>query len=154
MTTHGKWSQPDVPHKGWTCIDVTDLEEPSDTCEMCEVQEIRYVHHMNHPDWSEVLGVGCVCAEKMEQGYDGKAAERELVRRAGRRRRWLSRAWRPTRRGGEWLVDEGCRFAVCRFGDGFHAFLDGVGGRKLFPTADAAKLALFNFQWPKKLPRT
>lgn len=58
----GKWSQPGVPHKGWTCLDIEDLGEPSATCEMCEAQEIRYVHHMEHPNYSGSLGCGCVCA--------------------------------------------------------------------------------------------
>ncbi|GHV93821.1 hypothetical protein AGMMS50293_01410 [Spirochaetia bacterium] len=40
----GKWSEPGVPYKGWTCIDVEDIEEPCLTCEMCESQLIRYVH--------------------------------------------------------------------------------------------------------------
>jgi len=40
----GKWSQAGVPHRGWTCVDIDDLGEPSATCEMCETQEIRYVH--------------------------------------------------------------------------------------------------------------
>lgn len=47
----GKWSQRDVPHKGWTCVRVDDLGEPSVTCEMCEFQAIRYVHHMSHPEY-------------------------------------------------------------------------------------------------------
>jgi hypothetical protein len=42
----GKWSQPGVPHKGWVCVDIEDLGEPSLTCEMCESQNIRYVHYM------------------------------------------------------------------------------------------------------------
>jgi hypothetical protein len=47
----GKWAQPGVPHKGWRCVDIEDLGEPSATCEMCEAQEIRYVHHMEHPSY-------------------------------------------------------------------------------------------------------
>jgi hypothetical protein len=34
----GKWSDPEIPRKGWECIDFEDLDEPSDTCEMCEFQ--------------------------------------------------------------------------------------------------------------------
>ena len=64
-TTHGKWSQPEVPHRGWSCIGTDDLEEPSQLCEMCESVEIRYVHFMKHPNYPETLGVGCICAEHM-----------------------------------------------------------------------------------------
>ena len=42
-TYHGKWSQPGVPHHGWTCIGMEDLGSPSATCEMCESVTIRYV---------------------------------------------------------------------------------------------------------------
>jgi hypothetical protein len=37
----GKWIQPGVPHKGWTCVDIEDLDAPDSICEMCEVQEER-----------------------------------------------------------------------------------------------------------------
>ncbi|GHV31592.1 hypothetical protein AGMMS4952_20620 [Spirochaetia bacterium] len=55
----GKWSDKGVPHKGWKCIDIEDLGEPSLTCEMCESQEIRYVHYMKHPGYKDILKVGC-----------------------------------------------------------------------------------------------
>ena len=57
---------PGVPHKGWFCVDLEDLGDILGTCEMCETQSIRYVHHMEHHDYPDVLGVGRVCAEKME----------------------------------------------------------------------------------------
>lgn len=62
----GKWSVAGVPHKGWICVDIEDLGEPSSECEMCESQTIRYVHHMQHPDYPGVLQVSCVCAGHME----------------------------------------------------------------------------------------
>jgi hypothetical protein len=60
---HGKWSKSGIPHKGWGCVSVEDLDTSDAVCEMCEHQEIRYVHHMQHPDYPDVLGVGCVCAD-------------------------------------------------------------------------------------------
>lgn len=53
----GKWSVAGVPHRGWTCVDIEDLGEPSIDCEMCESQTIRYVHHMSHDDYSDILQV-------------------------------------------------------------------------------------------------
>lgn len=89
---HGKWVQPGVPHKGWTCVDLDDLGVPDAVCEMCETQEIRYVHYMQHRDYPAVLGVGCVCAEYMEQDYEApRQRERNLVNAARRRERWLKR---------------------------------------------------------------
>lgn len=67
----GKWSIPEVPHKGWTCTSVEDLSAPDKVFEMCETQDIRYVHHMEYPDYSESLAVGCVCAEHVENDYEG-----------------------------------------------------------------------------------
>ncbi len=81
-TNRGKWSQPDVPHKGWTCVGIEDLETPAFICEMCESVEIRYIHFMEHSNFSEILGVGCVCAEHMEGDY---VRPREREQRIDRR---------------------------------------------------------------------
>lgn len=59
-TNHGKWSDPGVPHKGWSCVGIEDLGEPSQTCEMCESIDIRCAHVMSHPDYPGELAVGCV----------------------------------------------------------------------------------------------
>ena len=74
-----RWDQSGVPHKGWHCVDVVDLRadgESADetdyaTCQMCGNEKIRYVHIMEHPDLDENFEVGCVCAEKMSDDYDG-----------------------------------------------------------------------------------
>jgi hypothetical protein len=68
-TSHGKWSEAGVPKKGWSCVGVEDLGEPSQLCEMCESVTIRYVHYMEHDQTTESLAVGCVCAEYMEEDY-------------------------------------------------------------------------------------
>ena len=68
-TANGKWAEPGVPHKGWSCDAVTDLGEPLEICGMCETAEIRYVHSMSHPEYPDVLDVGCICAEHMEEDY-------------------------------------------------------------------------------------
>lgn len=38
------WDQPGVPHKGWVCVGLEDLEAPDGDCEMCGKEAIRYVH--------------------------------------------------------------------------------------------------------------
>ena len=99
----GRWDQSGVPHKGWDCVDVVDLRAdggPADetdyaTCQMCGNEKIRYVHVMAHPDLAENLEVGCVCAEKMSNDYEGpRRREAKLRNRAVRRTRWLQRKWR------------------------------------------------------------
>ncbi len=92
-----RWDQPGVPHKGWHCLDVVDLRAdggPADetnyaTCQMCGNEKIRYVHIMEHPDLDQSFEVGCVCAEKMSDDYEGpKRREAKLRNRAARRTRW------------------------------------------------------------------
>ena len=148
----GKWSQAGVPHKGWTCIDIEDLGEPSATCEMCETQTIRYVHHMEHPNYSVPLGCGCGCAGRMEQDYEG-AQRRELVLRnaGGRRKRWLSRPWRSSSKGNPYLNTDGYNIVVYPTADSIWGFRvtnrvtgDAIRSRRPCASEDAAKLRAFD----------
>jgi hypothetical protein len=104
----GKWSEKGVPHKGWTCINIEDLEEPSLTCEMCESQEIRYVHYMKHPEYKELLKVGCICAGHMEEDVlNAKNREDFMKSRSSKRKRWLSRIWQTSNNGNEYIKTDG-----------------------------------------------
>jgi hypothetical protein len=84
-----KWGDLNVPHKGWTRIDIVDLEGWNyEICEMYEAREIRFVHIMKHPRYPGALRCGCVCAGHLEANY--KAArdrERGLKQAAGKRQR-------------------------------------------------------------------
>lgn len=77
-TATGKWTQPSVPHKGWHCVDIEELEEQDHLCEMCEARLVRFVHVMEHRGYDEVLRVGCVCAGHMEEDLAG-ARNREAA---------------------------------------------------------------------------
>jgi len=62
------------------------------TCQMCGNEKIRYVYIMEHPNLDEHFEVGCVCAEKMSDDYEGpKRREAKLRNRTARRTRWLQR---------------------------------------------------------------
>lgn len=95
------WNDPNVPHKGWTCIEVIDLEDYSDDgeikyeqCEMCNNERIRYVHIMTHPCFLGQLHVGCVCAEKMTDDYlNPRDKEKILRNKASRRSNFNSVEW-------------------------------------------------------------
>jgi hypothetical protein len=106
---HGKWSDPGLPHKGWDCIDIEDLGGLFRKCEMCESQEIRYVHYMKHPHYSKILGVGCICAGKMEENYSkAKLRDDFMKKRASRRLRWLNNnRWKISRKGNDWIETDG-----------------------------------------------
>jgi hypothetical protein len=162
----GKWSQAGVPHRGWTCIDIEDLDAPSAICEMCETQEIRYVHHMTHPDYPDQLGCGCVCAGRMEEDYEGaKRRETALRNAAGRKRRWLTRQWRVSGHGNPYINADGYNVVVFPIRAGRKAGTwgfrvtnrmtdDTLPSRRPYPTADAAKLRAFDaIIWMKERGR-
>ncbi len=73
MTNHGKWSDPGVPHKGWSAFAVHEGDDLDFICEMCEEQPIHWIHIMTHPE-HETLSVGNVCADNMAHDYDPKQA--------------------------------------------------------------------------------
>jgi len=152
-----RWDTAGVPHKGWTCVDVIDLRadgEPADetdyaTCQMCGNEKIRYVHIMEHPDLEEQFEVGCVCAEKMSDNYEGpRRREAKLRNRAARRTRWLQRAWRRSAKGNSFLNLEGHNLVVYPTKTGRWGYKIGDRfGPKTYPTAEEAKLALFDDFW-------
>jgi hypothetical protein len=148
----GKWSQEGVPHHGWHCVDIEDLEEPNALCQMCETQEIRYVHHMEHPDYPEPLAVGCICAGHMEENYTAaRARESAMKQRAGKRQRWLTRKWRTSAKGNPWIRVDGVRVAIYPRGNGWAATVASHEPELLrhsrvnYPTVALAKLAAFDF---------
>jgi hypothetical protein len=148
----GKWSQPGIPHKGWDCVGVEDLGSPDATCEMCETQAIRYVHSMHHPDYPAGLQVGCVCAEKMSGDYEGpQRREKALRSAAGRKKRWLSRAWKTSARGNTYLNTDGFNVTIFRRSDGRfggriaeRSTNRSITSQQPYATEDAAKLAAFD----------
>jgi hypothetical protein len=166
VSNHGKWSEPGVPHKGWTCVDVDDNGcEPDDEwtiCEMCEVVEIRWVHRMTHPDYPDELGVGCICAEHMEDDYVGpKLREQRAQSRARRRQGWGRRQWYRApghEYDGNWwyLNSDGYHLDVWRDGTGWlvcvtnRASQRSQRGKREYPTREIAQAkALDALLWGK-----
>jgi len=147
----GKWSQPGVPHKGWTCTGIDDLGAPEAVCEMCETQSIRYVHYMTHPDYPEELGVGCVCAGYMEQDYEAaRHRERSIKNAARRRSKWLNRAWKISAKGNPYLNTDGFNIVLYKRSKQWSGIItnsetgDALHARRRYATLDEAKLAAFD----------
>jgi hypothetical protein len=147
----GKWAQSDVPHRGWTCVDVEDLGEPSATCEMCEVMRIRYVHHMEHLQYDDVLRVGCVCAEHMEGDYVGpRRREAALKNRLKRRQRFVDREWNRSRAGNEYLNVSGFNVVVFPRGSGWSGRVENretgetIYSQRYYSTSAEVKAAAFD----------
>ncbi|MGI2166212.1 hypothetical protein ACRN9L_09545 [Shewanella oncorhynchi] len=147
----GKWSESGVPHKGWTCVHIEDLEEPDITCEMCESQNVRYVHHMQHLNYPIILKVGCVCAGHLE-GNLSAASNRERVARnwASRKKRWLTRKWKLSYKGNPRLNIEGFWVTVYNKEDKWGATVSSKNSSfskylyRKFDTENEAKLAAFD----------
>lgn len=147
----GKWSDPGIPHKGWDCVEIEDLGEPSQLCEMCESQNIRYVHHMEHPDYPDTLGVGCVCSGHMEGDLvAAKQRDSQMHSRAHKRKRWLSRAWKISLKGNDYIKSDGYIITVYRKKSGWGATIaqDGCDfvkhSRLHYSEKNKAKLAAFD----------
>lgn len=162
-TQRGKWSSAGVPHKGWHCTGIEDLGEPSEVCAMCECVEIRYVHFMEHPDYPDLLGVGCVCAEHMENDYvRPRERESRLKNEARRRSKWISRKWRTSASGVSFLNTDGFTIQVFEAEDSRPGWmitimrrdtLDRIRGRRRFPSLESGKLAAFDaLLWVKSKP--
>jgi hypothetical protein len=103
----GKWSQPDVPPKGWVCVGTEDLGEPSKTCEMREALTVRYVHHMRHTNWPSTLACGQICAGHMSEDLAG-AKQRDKIMKAFTRQRAnfpKHKAWHTNQNGNLQLKD-------------------------------------------------
>lgn len=130
-----------------------DLGEPLQTCEMCTTAEIRYVHVMEHPGYRR-LEVGCVCASRMERVASAAwEREKELRKRARRRRDWMLAEWKSTAKGNRTRKvrrgDHRVRLVLEHRGDAWLAWAKvderWVGGKRRFPTGEAAKRALFDY---------
>ncbi|MGE8131608.1 hypothetical protein ACQKQD_32075 [Methylobacterium sp. NPDC080182] len=153
----GKWGDPKVPKRGWTCVGTEDLGDLLEICEMCGRKEIRYVQYMSHPDYAGELGCGCVCAGHME-GNESAARDRETTmrNRAARRRNWPKlKAWHFSRAGNRTIEKDGCRVTVYEKRGGYQISAGRVGatprfGRRIYETRQAAVLASFDaFMWAR-----
>ncbi len=146
---HGKWSQPGVPRKGWQFRDFEDLEDLSGICEMCETRPIRYVHYMEHPNYDEVLGVGRVCAERMEEDYTTpRERERRAKSKFDRRTRWMNAKWKTSTKGNSFMNRNGYNIVVSRRYQRWGYLIrerEGTGSwrKSGYDSEDEAKLAAF-----------
>ena len=138
------WKDPSVPKDGWVCAGITDLGEPSGVCGMCGEQTIRYVHRMIHPAYRS-LGVGCVCAGKMEGDLPAaRKRERDCKNREARRASFMKRPWKRSRSGNPYLkIKEHLIVLYHREGDpGWKFALDSVFS-PAYPTREEALGAAF-----------
>lgn len=139
------WKREDVPHSGWACTGVSDLGCPCKTCEMCGRQIIRYVHHMVHPHF-HALGVGCVCAGKMEGDIDAaRNRERDLKNRQSRLDSFILRQWKQSRNGNPYLKIGGHLIVLYKLQNGGWKYLiDGQFCETRYESREDAATAAFH----------
>lgn len=147
----GKWRKAGVPQKGWSCVDIEDLGEPSMICQMCESTEIRYVHYMEHSSYAHTLACGCICAGHMAEDYEGAVArERTLRNAASRRKNWTTRKWRTSSKGNPMIKTDGFLITVFQKGTYWSASIKAKDDDKVHflkrktTSEESAKLAVFD----------
>lgn len=152
-TKHGKWSEAGVPHKDWKCVGIEDLGAGvTELCGMCESVEIRYSHHMKHRDYHEILSVGCVCAENMEQDTIGpRKRETELRSRVKRKQTWDNMIWHISAAGNSYVNKEGYLIVLSEKTAGWSVFIKNKKTHaeapfsKRFDSEEDAKEAAFSY---------
>jgi hypothetical protein len=129
---------------------------------MCESVEIRYVHFMEHPDYPDTLGVGCICAENMENDYiNPRLRERHLKSNIRRRESWSRREWKISAKGNLYINTQGFNLTVFPLTDdkgrswGLRVTYRESGmsqmGRRRYPSEEAAKKAALDaLLWAKE----
>lgn len=153
------WDKSDIPHKGWTEVDIIDLGEEAEpgeqieyeTCEMCGNEKIRFVHVLTHPDFNGEMRVGCVCAERMTDDYvNPERRENEVRNRANRKYNFMKQEWYRNAKGNYVLKYKGQFITVVpsRYGAGFGVYYGGQSvwdykGKKIMDL-QTAKLAAFD----------
>ncbi|MBO9100013.1 MULTISPECIES: hypothetical protein [unclassified Rhizobium] len=148
----GKWGQAGVPKKGWSCVNIEDLGEPSTKCEMCEVMDIRYVHYMENDRYPDNLACGAICAGHMEENLAlAEERDRSMKSNAGKRKRFPGlRAWRLSQNGNPTLKDGIFTVTVFKKGKYWKASVNNRSTdkvrytRDIFETKEDAQRAAFD----------
>ncbi len=141
------WKRDDVPHSGWTCVDVVDLGEPVGICQMCGYQIIRYAHQMEHPGYHH-LSVGCVCAGKMEGDIaNARRRESEFKKRQTRREIFFQKDWKRSQKGNEYLKIHGHIIVLyhnAKTGNTWRYSIDNEFCKAQYPAREQAVAAAFD----------
>ena len=139
------WKRDDVPKTGWVCTGVTDLGEPVGVCEMCGHQIIRYVHHMYHPNFGS-LGVGCICAGKMEGNIEqAKKREQDFKSKEARKENFKNRQWKTSKNSNSYIKIKDHLVVLYhnKKYDTWKYSLDNVFCPEIYPTREEAMDAAF-----------
>ena len=138
------WKHDDVPHSGWRCTGISDLGEPVGICGMCGYQVIRYVHQMVHDGYPGSIGAGCICAGKMEGDTEAaRKREQEFKNRQSRLETFISRKWKRSKNGNEYLKIKDHIVVIFRKNGSWYVSIDSEFSKDSYPTREAALTAAF-----------
>ncbi|MEI8390239.1 MAG: hypothetical protein WCG23_10200 [bacterium] len=146
----GLWDQKGIPHNGWKFLDMEDLEDDRIFCQMCRGVKIRYAHSLRHPNYPETLVVGCECAAKMESDYTlAKSREKKFINILKRKKKWLSRNWRHSSNGNDYINTDGFNIVIFQKGSHWTGRLKNkdtecIYSLNYYNTQDDAKRAAFD----------
>lgn len=139
-----KWNDPNVPKRGWQCVDMEDLESPREICQMCDDRTIRYVHVMSHDHFPQRLRCGCYCAEKMAGDRQAKGRENDLKRLAAKRARFLRKKFKASAKGHLHTKLASKSVGIIAKPGYFSIWVGDIFGAKRYPTIETAKRAIFD----------
>lgn len=112
---------------------------------MCGHQIIRYVHHMYHPNFGS-LGVGCVCAGKMEGNIEqAKKREQDFKSKESRKGTFKNRQWKTSKNSNSYLKIKDHLVVLYhnKKYDTWKYSLDNVFCPEIYPTREEAMDAAF-----------
>jgi hypothetical protein len=122
------WRQRGVPHKGWQCEEVVDLDDAIGRCDFCGT-ELRYEHRLTHPEWPDEMTAGCICAGALTGDYKQAKQMDAAARRASRlaaSKRWKRWGWQ--RDHGLELIQNGRRAVLRDRPQGYQLWLGPARG--------------------------
>ena len=163
-----RWDKPDIPHKGWRCVNIIDLRPDGEqinadeykTCEMCDHYPIRFVHVMERDNHAGQLKVGSVCDVKMSSDYVNPKDHKTLLKKkVNLKRKWLFyKKWRTLKNGNSCLRKKDMTLTVIQNWNNSYRWkyrISYTGGTRpelskdSYSSENAAKLALFERYWEK-----
>lgn len=134
---HGK-----IPPKtGWTYIGEEDLGDLSGSCDYCG-NGIRYSFLICHEHW-EPVEVGTVCCDNLTGTQLASNHMESTQRFVSRRSRFMSSSRWHEEQGNCSIVQKDIAVDVRSSFEGFRIYMNGHKGKKVFPTIESAKAAVF-----------
>ena len=129
------------PQTGWTYLGEEDLGDLIGTCDYCG-NSIRYSFAICHEHW-EPIEVGTVCCDNLT-GTELASNHMESIHRFDQRKsRFVSSPRWKNQHNVQSITQKHINIEIRAMSDGFRIFMNSYKGKKVFPTPEAAKAAVF-----------